>query len=420
MQRKHAQLQVTKPRRSARGMIPNILRRKPNPENSHKEIKINSKRKCNFHKLLEPNLASCDDSEPNLAVANPARPESCLACLRLAGQRNCGRRKAEGSRSSSGGTAREEEYIGVGEVLSSQLLILKMDTEKLIRRCKEISLSGKTRGKVSFKGNLRLKGEKIVAGCLMGKVLHNKKVNLEGLRLAMSQVWRTVREVRIEELGDNIFMFKFATEADKRRILAGGPWHFNRALMVLIEPTSIRELTKLSFSHVSFWIQIHNVPIMCMNEETIRDFGKEIGKVEEVGTNAAGECIGKYARLRVPVDVTKPLVKVLSLEPEEDGEEGVDMENEDIEAEKKEEKRQEIVMLVLYEKLLNFCYVYGCVGHQFRECIQFKNQSRDEMAYGPWLKAPTNAEKIKLNKGKERGKIDEDNQRRNMPFESRV
>ena len=112
MQRKHAQLQVTKPRRSARGMIPNILRRKPNPENSHKEIKINSKRKCNFHKLLEPNLARCDDSEPNLAVANPTlrwrtqpRPESCLTCLWLAGQRNCGRRKAEGS-SSSGGTAR--------------------------------------------------------------------------------------------------------------------------------------------------------------------------------------------------------------------------------------------------------------------------------------------------------------------------
>lgn len=83
----------------------------------------------------------------------------------------------------------EEEYIGVGEVLSSQLLILKMDTEELIRRCKEISLSGETRGKVSFKGNLRLKGEKIVAGCLIGKVLHNREVNLEGLRLAMSQVW---------------------------------------------------------------------------------------------------------------------------------------------------------------------------------------------------------------------------------------
>jgi len=57
-------------------LIPNILIRKPNPENSHKEIKINSKRKCNFHKLLEPNLAT---------TVNPA--ESCLTCLRDSGSR---------------------------------------------------------------------------------------------------------------------------------------------------------------------------------------------------------------------------------------------------------------------------------------------------------------------------------------------
>ena len=43
----------------------------------------------------------------------------------------------------------------------------------------------------------------------------------------------------IEELGDNIFMFKFAIEANKKRILTGGPLHFNKALMVLIEPTGL-------------------------------------------------------------------------------------------------------------------------------------------------------------------------------------
>ena len=291
-----------------------------------------------------------------------------------------------------------------------------MDTEELIRRCKGISLNGETRGKVTFRGNMKLKGEKIVAGCLMGNVLHNREVNLEGLRSAMSQVWRTVREVRIEELGDNIFMFKFATEANKKRILTGGPWHFNRALMVLIEPTGLGEVTKQSFSHASFWVQIHNVPIMCMNEKTIREFGKEIGKVEEVGTNAEGECIGKYARLRVSVDVTKPLVKILSLEPEEDERvvEIGDMEKESCEAEQGDGKKKEIFMPVLYEKLPDFCYVCGCVGHQFRECNQYKGQTRDEMAYGPWLKALTNAEKLKLNKGKERWKMDDDNQRRNV------
>ena len=36
-----------------------------------------------------------------------------------------------------------------------------------------------------------------------------------------------MREVKIESLGDNIFMFKFALEADKRRVLAGHHWHFD-------------------------------------------------------------------------------------------------------------------------------------------------------------------------------------------------
>ena len=118
-----------------------------------------------------------------------------------------------------------------------------MDTKELIRRCKEISLNGETRGKVTFRGNIKLKGEKIVVGCLIRKMLHNREVNLEGLRSGMSQVWRTMREVRIEELGDNIFMFMFAIETNKKRILTGGPWHFNRALMVLIEPTGLGEVT---------------------------------------------------------------------------------------------------------------------------------------------------------------------------------
>lgn len=44
-------------------------------------------------------------------------------------------------------------------------------------------------------------------------------------------VWRTVKEVRIDSLGNNIFMFKFTL--DKRRIMLGGPWYFNRVSIVL-------------------------------------------------------------------------------------------------------------------------------------------------------------------------------------------
>lgn len=108
---------------------------------------------------------------------------------------------------------------------------------------------------------MKVKRENVWAGCLVGKVLLTRAVNNEGLNIALEQVWRTFKEVKIENLGNNIFMFKFAKEADKRSVIPGDPWHFNREYIVLTEPKGIREITKQSFAHTSFWVQIRNALI---------------------------------------------------------------------------------------------------------------------------------------------------------------
>ena len=123
-------------------------------------------------------------------------------------------------------------------------MVERMDPEELIRRCRAIKLSDEEEGRVSFKSKMKATGEKIVAGCLIGKVLHTRGVSIEGLKSVMQKVWRTSREVKIEGLGDNVFMFKFGTEVDKRSILMGGPWHFDRALIVLTEPAGIGDVKK--------------------------------------------------------------------------------------------------------------------------------------------------------------------------------
>lgn len=130
--------------------------------------------------------------------------------------------------------------------------VSEMESEELIRRCRAIKLSDEEGGRVSFKSKMKDKGEKIVAGCLIGKVINTRGVSIEGLKMAMQRVWKTTREVKIESLGDNIFIFKFGSEADKRSILVGGPWHFDRALIVLIEPVGIGDVKKQDFSHTSF------------------------------------------------------------------------------------------------------------------------------------------------------------------------
>lgn len=45
----------------------------------------------------------------------------------------------------------------------------------------------------------------------------------------------------------------FENDADDADlVLAGGPWHFNRALIVLIEPSCMGDAKKQDFSRASF------------------------------------------------------------------------------------------------------------------------------------------------------------------------
>lgn len=226
-----------------------------------------------------------------------------------------------------------------------------MDSDDLIRKCAAISLKSEEENMINFAGKMKAKGAKVAAHCLLGKILHTRGVSREGLRAAMQQVWRSVKDVKVESLGENIFIFKFASEEEKKRILHGGPWHFNNSLMVLVEPTGVGNIKQQAFTHTSFWVQIHNAPIMCMDKDIMQEIGGKIGKVEEVETDEIGGCIGSFARIRIRIDITQPLKKRL-LPRLEDGE--------------------KISLRVAYEKLPDFCFCCGLLGHQYKECLEYK------------------------------------------------
>lgn len=63
------------------------------------------------------------------------------------------------------------------------------------------------------------------------------------MRTNLNQVWQTKKEVKIENLKDNIFILKIGNKAKKNRILIIGLWHFNQALIVLKELDDIGEIT---------------------------------------------------------------------------------------------------------------------------------------------------------------------------------
>lgn len=66
-----------------------------------------------------------------------------------------------------------------------------MEIDELIQRRRSISSGEAEENKFSFKGKIKEKRVQIVAGYLIGKVLHTKGVNTKGPRMALNEVCQT-------------------------------------------------------------------------------------------------------------------------------------------------------------------------------------------------------------------------------------
>ena len=58
-----------------------------------------------------------------------------------------------------------------------------------------------------------------MANSLVGKFLLARSIQTEGIKTALAQAWRTIKEVKVESLGNNIFLFKSGLEIDKRKVM---------------------------------------------------------------------------------------------------------------------------------------------------------------------------------------------------------
>ncbi|TXG60171.1 hypothetical protein EZV62_014744 [Acer yangbiense] len=206
--------------------------------------------------------------------------------------------------------------------------------------------------------------------CLVGKVLSGKKVNIEAFKGLIEQLWNQFGVVEIESLGDNIFMFHFNNPEDRNRIWQRGLWYFDKSLIALEKPRSLGEISLLGFNKVELWVQIHDVPIMCMNRRTAKWLAEQLGGVIEIPTESK-ECWGKFMRVKVLIEISKPLKRWLRL---------------------KLDKSDNIVLVGLkYERLPEFCYACGKIGHVIKDCLDAEARSLaltgTTTKFGSWMRA---------------------------------
>lgn len=103
-----------------------------------------------------------------------------------------------------------------------------------------------------------------------------------------------------------------------------------------------------------------------MDKETGVLLGEEIGEFIDVDVDDNDQAAGEYLRIKVRIDITKPLMRSTSLILENEEENASEDENLEIEGENENKTGKSISFK--YEFLPDFCYTCGIIGHNYRVC----------------------------------------------------
>jgi hypothetical protein len=235
--------------------------------------------------------------------------------------------------------------------------------------CGRISLiGGEKEGIKILEGEVaadREKGER----CLVGRIGDERKVNKEAFKTVLSRIWRIVGTVTFTEVQDNIWLFEFTDIDDKRRVLEGRPWSFDRQILILNDFDGNVPPAQVQFTHSPFWIQVHDMPLIYMNKKVGTKIGESLGVLEDVDVAGDGGGWGRSLRLRVSIDLRNPLERgrMLSL------------------------GGKNYWVSFKYERLPLLCFNCGRILHGVKGCMVKKSQRWHEYegpkAWGIWLRA---------------------------------
>ncbi|KAM0900806.1 hypothetical protein ACQ4PT_020379 [Festuca glaucescens] len=151
---------------------------------------------------------------------------------------------------------------------------------------------------------------------------------------------------------------------DWKKVVHQGSWTF-RGWGVLIEDyDGLSDPEKFVFGGIYVWAQIHGIPELYRKKEVVDDLAQRVGRVKEVQMAPKLFYDGNYVRIRVRDDISRPLMRFVSLTMPEG-------------------KRR---LAVKYEKIPFFCKRCGLLGHDHEECGDGV-WTEQQLQYGSWMLA---------------------------------
>ncbi|KAE9445306.1 hypothetical protein C3L33_22796, partial [Rhododendron williamsianum] len=201
---------------------------------------------------------------------------------------------------------------------------------------------------------------------LVGKILASKALNKSGVQKIIEKAWRTEEDFTISPWGDNVYAFGFKNEDDLCRIISKSPWSVMGSILILRKWDQKKSFSELDFSLSPFWVQIHGLPLGFLNVKTGSAIAKSFGDVIAVEDPGERGRLANYLRIRVWLDVSKPLKKGFFL---------------------RRPKEDDLWVKFKYERLSDFCYGCGKISHTVNDCKERCSFAAKDWVYDGGIRA---------------------------------
>ncbi|KAF7826245.1 reverse transcriptase [Senna tora] len=176
---------------------------------------------------------------------------------------------------------------------------------------------------------------------IYGKIIAERILNKGTVKGLIQKVWNVSNGLTIAEVGKNAFLFTFSKESDCRRVLCEGPWTVMGHLINIVPWQPLKAVEEMDSPYCDFWVQFH------VENPWVR-----------------GAVTRSFGRARVKLDIREPFLGGLWVP---------------------RPNLPKLWVAMKYEKLQNFCYGCGVLGHDIKGCDKEGGGEEQEGDYGSWL-----------------------------------